>query len=164
MKYFIPGLFAYRVVQTFGFWIILSVFFSACKRITVDANDNPQGYADSQVVGTWKITEVNSDKAYDWDGNGTKERDIYATYDECEKNMLYHFLQDKTGLYQLDCNTTKNGTWQILNTLYLLWTPEGNAQRNEKISNMTSNRFYTSRNMQVMLGETYVITSTWERQ
>ena len=132
--------------------------------MTVEANDNPQGYADSQVVGTWKITEILSDKAYDWDGNGTKEKDVFATYSDCEKNMLYQFIQDKTGIYQLNCNTTKNGTWLILNTLYLVWTPEGSAQRNEKISNMTSNQFYTSRTMQIVLGETITITSKWQRQ
>lgn len=144
--------------------LLIVLFFSGCKRVTVEANDNPQGYADSQVVGTWKITEILSDKAYDWDGNGTKEKDVLATYDDCEKNMLYQFIQDKTGVYQLNCNTTKNGTWLILNTLYLVWRPEGNAQRNEKISQMTSNQFYTSRTMQILLGETITITSKWERQ
>ena len=141
-------------VKYLQIYFLLFLLFSGCKRVTVEANDNPQGYADSQVVGTWKITEILSDKAYDWDGNGTKEKDVFATYSDCEKNMLYQFIQDKTGIYQLNCNTTKNGTWLILNTLYLVWTAEGSAQRNEKISNMTSNQFYTSRTMQIVLGET----------
>ena len=151
-------------VKNLQIYFLLFLLFSGCKRVTVEANDNPQGYADSQVVGIWKITEILSDKAYDWDGNGTKEKDVFATYSDCEKNMLYQFIQDKTGIYQLNCNTTKNGTWLILNTLYLVWTAEGSAQRNEKISNMTSNQFYTSRTMQIVLGETITITSKWQRQ
>ena len=164
MKHIKPYRMAATLVKVLQIYFLFFLFFAGCKRVTVEANDNPQGYADSQVVGTWKITEIISDKAHDWDGNGTKEKDVFETYTDCEKNMLYQFIQDKTGIYQINCNTTKNGTWLILNTLYLVWTPEGSAQRNEKISNMTSNQFYTSRTMQIMLGETITITSKWERQ
>jgi len=164
MKYFKPGLTIIKATNLFMICMVVAMSFSACKRITVEANTNPQGYADSEVVGNWKITEVLSDRLYDWDGNGTKEKDVYATYDECEKNMLYQFIHDKTGVYQINCNTTKNGTWQILNTLYLVWIPEGSAVNNEKISNMTSNYFYTTRTVHISLGDTYVVTSKWERQ
>ena len=164
MKYGKPGQTAVKTLQIGWMLVTVAMIFSACKRVTVEANDNPQGYADSQVVGTWKITEILSDRLYDWDGNGTQEKDVYATYDECEKNMLYQFIQDKTGVYQINCNTTKNGTWQILNTLYLVWIPEGSAVNNEKISNMTSNYFYTTRTVHISLGDTYIVTSKWERQ
>ena len=69
-------------VKNLQIYFLLFLLFSGCKRVTVEANDNPQGYADSQVVGSWKITEILSDKAYDWDGNGTKEKDVFATYSD----------------------------------------------------------------------------------
>ena len=151
-------------------WIVMfpfciMVLLASCKRVTVEANDNPQGYADSQVVGSWKITSIKSDKAYDWDGNGVSETDILGTFTECSKDMLFTFEPNKTGVYKLNCSITKNGTWQIINTQHLVWQAEGGSAQQEQLANMTSNKFNTIRKVQFTLGgDIYTVTTTWERQ
>ena len=59
-------------------YLITSVFFiSSCNdHLKIEKNNDPQGYADSQFVGSWKITALSCDVAYDWNNDGTTERDI----------------------------------------------------------------------------------------
>jgi hypothetical protein len=113
-----------QLPQFILFFITVIVTIS-CYKVTVDKNNNPQGYADSQVVGTWKITSIKSDKPYDWNGDGASETDIFSTYDDCKKNNSYQFFSDKKGNYQLSCNNTRDGTWEILDTKILEWIPQG---------------------------------------
>lgn len=141
------------------------IFLGGCKRVTVEANNNPQGYADSQVVGSWKITSIKSDKAYDWDGNGVAETDVLGTFTQCSKDMLFTFEPDKTGVFKLNCSITKNGTWQIINTQHLLWQAEGGSAQQEQLAQMTSDTFNTIRKVQFVLnGPIYSVTTTWKRQ
>ena len=144
--------------------LCLSITILSCRKITVDKNNNPQGYADSQVVGTWKIKAMNSDKPYDWDGNGIAETDIFSTYDDCKKDNLYQFFSDKKGTYKLSCNNSRNGTWDIIDTKILEWIPEGSFAYSEELDDMTSNSFETIRYHQVAPGQIITITTSWERQ
>src|SRR5688572_33382679 len=98
---------------------------SCNDHLEIEANNNPQGYADSQLVGLWKVTALTSNAPYDWDGNGTTETDVYSTWSDCQKNNLYRFDGNKTGVYQLNCNTTHGGVWQIFNVQQLEYTPDG---------------------------------------
>jgi hypothetical protein len=136
----------------------------SCNKITVDKNNNPQGYADSQVVGNWKISAINSDREYDWNGDGIAETDIFSTFDECKKDMQYQFFSDKKGIYKLNCNNTRNGTWDILDTQILVWTPEGSFAYYEELDDMTSDSFNTLRKEQIAPGQIFTITTTWVRQ
>jgi hypothetical protein len=150
-----------QLPQFILFFITVIVTIS-CYKVTVDKNNNPQGYADSQVVGTWKITSIKSDKPYDWNGDGASETDIFSTYDDCKKNNSYQFFSDKKGNYQLSCNTNRDGTWDILDTKILEWIPQGSFTNQEELDNMTSISFNTIRKEQ-RAGQVYTITTTWER-
>lgn len=145
---------------------VLALFFLAsCNdHLKIEANNDPQGYADSQVVGLWKITSVSSDLPYDWDGNGSTETDIYSTWTSCQKDNLYRFSGDKTGVYQINCNTTRNGEWQIFDVRQLEYTPEGMSTLVEKFISMTSNQFRTTRTESIPSGQVLTITKTWSRQ
>lgn len=144
---------------------LLGILLYSCRdHLKIESNNNPQGYADSQVVGDWKITAFVSNAPYDWDGNGTAETNIFETWTSCEKDNLYRFVGDKTGSFKLNCSLTKNGGWQIFNTRELTYTPEGFATEIENIIAMTSNEFKTSRTVGAGIGQTFTVTKTWSRQ
>ncbi len=140
-------------------------FITSCNdHLKIEKNNDPQGYADSQFVGTWKITSINSDVAWDWDNNGSTETNIFATQSSCEQDNLYTFIGDKTGTFKLSCSLTKDGSWQIVNTQYLLYTPTGLAQESEKVISMTSVQFKTALDLTLPNGQPATITKTWSRQ
>lgn len=145
--------------------LLFGQFLFACKGHLANENDNgSQGYADSQVVGSWKITAYTSDSPYDWNGNGSTETNIFNNWTTCEKNTLYQFNPDKTGVFKINCSVTSPGTWQIVNTLYLLYTLTGQSPDSEKIISMTSVQFKTTKDITVSTGQNFTLTKTWTRQ
>jgi hypothetical protein len=137
----------------------------ACSdHLNIEKSDSPQGYADSQVVGTWKITGYTSNKAYDWDGNGSKETDIYSTWSPCEKDNLYQFTPDKTGTFKINCSTSSSGTWLIISTKYLVYKPDNQVSETAKLVSMTSVEFKTAEDVTVSTGQNLTLTKTWSRQ
>ena len=147
------------------YFILLIPFFISCTRhIDENNNNNPQGYADSQVVGNWKITGYSSSEPYDWDNDGRIESNIYNTWTACQKDNLYQFSSDKTGIIKYDCSNTVQASWQINNTLYLVLTPIGQSPDAEKIISMTSANFKTSRDLTVSTGQNITVIKTWTRQ
>lgn len=149
----------------YKFCIIYSILFFSCNRhLDNNDNNNPQGYADSQMVGTWKITGYSSSQPYDWNNDGRVESNIYNTWTACQKDNLYQFSADKTGLLKLDCSNTVQASWQIVNTLYLVYIPSGQPPDTEKIISMTSAEFKTSRDLTVSTGQNITVTKIWTRQ
>jgi hypothetical protein len=147
------------------YFIFFTLLIVSCKaHIDENRNYNPQGYADSQVVGTWKITGYSSSEPFDWNNDGRIESNIYNTWSECQKNNLYQFSGDKTGIMKYDCSNTVQASWQIINTLYLVLTPVGQSPDSEKIVSMTSADFKTSRDITVSTGQNITVTKTWTRQ
>jgi hypothetical protein len=147
-------------------YLFSSVFFiTSCNdHLKIEKNDDPQAYADSQFVGTWKIVSISSDVAWDWDNNGTTETNIFATLSSCEKDNLYTFVGDKTGTFKLNCSLTKDGSWQIINTQYLIYTPLNLAPESEKVISMTSVQFQSTIALTLSNGQPVTITKTWARQ
>jgi hypothetical protein len=142
-----------------------SLFFISCnEHLKIEANDDPQGYADSQFVGTWKIVAVTSDIAWDWDNNGTSETNIFLVWSNCQRDNLYTFVGDKTGTFKLDCTTTKIGSWQVVATEYLVYTPLSLPPESEKITSMTSVQFTSALALTLSNGQPVTITKTWARQ
>ena len=143
----------------------LLVFITSCNdHLKIEENNDPQRYADSQFVGTWKITSINSSVAWDWDNNGTTETNIFATLSNCAKDNLFTFVGDKTGTFKLNCSTTKDGSWEIINQLYLNYTPSGLQLEQEKVILMTSVQFQTTIAVTLSNGQSTTITKTWARQ
>lgn len=147
------------LIYAFSFLIL-----SCNDHLKIEANDDPQGYADSQFVGTWKITAVTSDVSWDYDNNGTSETNIYLTWSACQKDNLYTFVGDKTGTFKIDCNNTKQGSWQIVSTQYLVYTPLASSPESEKIVQMTSVQFKSTLAITLPNGQPANITKTWDRQ
>ena len=145
--------------------LYLCILFTSCNdHLKIDRNNDPQGYADSQFVGTWKITAVTADVAWDYDGNGSTETNIYATWSTCKKDNLYTFVGDKTGTYKLDCSNTKIGSWEVISTTYLVYTPLNSIPEAEKVIQMTSIQFKSALAITLPNGQPATITKTWDRQ
>ena len=145
-------------------YLLLCFFISCNDHLKIEANNDPQGYADSQFVGTWKITAINSDVAWDWNGDGTTETNIFGTLSNCEKDNLYTFVGDKTGTFKLNCSLTKEGSWAVVNTQYLIYTPLNLSPESEKVILMTSVQFRSTLAITLSNGQPATITKTWQRQ
>jgi hypothetical protein len=147
-------------------YLLLPAFLlSSCNdHLKIEANNDPQGYADSQFVGSWKIVAITSDVAWDWDGNGSTETNIFATLTSCEKDNLFTFVGDKTGTFKFNCSVTKEGSWQVINTQYLVFTPLGLGPESEKIISMTTVQFKSTLSVTLSNGQPATITKTWARQ
>ena len=152
-------------------YLFTTVFcISSCNdHLKIEKNNNPQGYADSQFVGSWKITALSSDVAFDWNNDGTTERDIYSTWSSCERDNLFTFTGDtavagyKKGTFKINCSVTKNGMWQIVNTKILVYTSAGLSQESETVVDMTSVQFQSIL-LVTLNGQNATITKTWTRQ
>ncbi len=144
--------------------LIVMVISFSCTKIEVDANSDPQGYADSQIVGQWRITAISSDKVYDWDGNGSHEMDIYSTWSDCSKDNLYEFVGTKTGTYKISCSIIRNGIWDLADRHTLTLIPDGYAPTQELITSLTSNLFHTQSHVTLSNGQEFTISKTWTRQ
>ena len=147
-------------------YLFVFIFFiTSCNdHLKIEQNNDTQGYADSQFVGSWKIVEIKSDIPWDWDNNGTTETNIFATLSNCAKDNLYTFVGDKTGTFKLSCATTKTGSWEIINQQYLNYTPVGSPLEQEKVILMTSVQFQTTIAVTLSNGQDATITKTWTRQ
>lgn len=155
--------------------IILYLFISAslissCNdHLKIEKNNDPQGYADSQFVGSWKVTALSCDVSYDWNNDGITERDIYGTWSACERDNLYTFTGDtlsdakKKGTFKINCSVTKTGEWQIVDTNYLVYSPLGLGPESEKVINMTSVQFQSVL-LLTLNGLPATVTKTWTRQ
>lgn len=159
-------LWSYRILA-----MAIPALISCNEHLKTEANDLPQGYADSQVVGNWKITAEQCNVPYDWDGNGSLETDVYSTWTPCEKDNTYTFSAmttdadgNKPGTFKLDCSVTKNGTWKILDTKILMITPDGLTSEYGKFISMTAVEFKTTRDISLPNGLPATLTQTWTRQ
>jgi len=150
-----------RIVNLFA----CILFISSCNdHLKIEANQLPQGYADSQVLGNWKITAFTADKPFDWNGDGITETNIYNTWSVCQKDNLYSFSADKTGVFKTDCNTSNPGTWTIVDTKYLEYIAVGFSLESEKLISMTNTQFKTTIDITDSNGQDIVLTKTWVRQ
>ena len=152
-------------------YLFTSAFFiTSCNdHLKIEKNDDPQGYADSQFVGSWKVTALSCDVAYDWNNDGTTERDIYSTWTACERDNLFTFTGDtvmagyKKGTFKINCSVTKSGEWQIVDTKSLVYIPLGLGPESERVINMTSVQFQSIL-LLTLNGLPATITKTWTRQ
>lgn len=88
--------------------------FSSCTKTDVISNEN-------DVVGTWAVTDIRSNIANDWDGDGYPETDIYGTYSYCQRDIVLAFDQYGTGQGKQGCNAYwQNLNWQLTNNNHTL--------------------------------------------
>jgi hypothetical protein len=142
-----------------------TLLLCACRdHLKIEANDDPQGYSNAQVIGAWKITAVSSDVPNDWNGDGSSETDIYATWSACQKDNLYSFIVDYTGTFKLNCTNTEAGSWMVVNTQNLQYYSPATGIELEKFISMTNVEFKTTRGYTLSNGQPATVTKTWTRQ
>ena len=85
------------------------LFFTSCTKTDVISSE-------ADVVGTWIVTDIRSNIANDWDGDGYSETDIYGTYSYCQRDIVLVFDQYGTGQGRQGCNSYwQNLNWQLMN-------------------------------------------------
>ena len=91
--------------------ILSSAFiFSSCQK-------NNDIIADERAIeGTWAITGITSDRAYDFNGDSRTETDIYGSYTSCGRDIVVTFQSNGYGQMRQGCNARwQNANWQLVN-------------------------------------------------
>ena len=96
--------------QIFTPILILSVFvLSSCSKNDVTASTD-------DIVGTWQVTDIRSDRPFDWDGDGYTETDIFSTYSYCQRDIMLVFENGGYGQSRQGCNAYwQDMYWQLGN-------------------------------------------------
>jgi len=133
------------------------LFFASCTKSDVISNE-------ADVVGTWAVTDIRSNIANDWDGDGYSETDIYGTYSYCQRDIVLSFDQYGTGQGRQGCNSNwQNLNWQLTNgnrTLRIDMIGDVIELNNLRVSsNSIQGDDYVSSN-----GRNYTITYTLQRR
>jgi hypothetical protein len=86
-----------------------TIAFTSCQKSDVL---NQQ----QSIEGTWAITAISSDRAYDWNGDGRLETDIYGTYTYCQRDIIIVFDANGGGQIRQGCNASwQNISWRLSN-------------------------------------------------
>jgi len=133
------------------------VFFSSCTKSNVISND-------ADVVGTWVVTDIRSNIANDWNGDGYSETDIFGSYSYCQRDIVLVFDQYGTGQGRQGCNSYwQNLNWQLSNgnrTLHIDLIDDVIELNNLRVSsNNIQGDDYVYSN-----GRNYTITYTLQRR
>ncbi|HEX2532110.1 MAG TPA: hypothetical protein VHK69_00165 [Chitinophagaceae bacterium] len=88
----------------------LLLLLSSCTKSDVLNNQD-------QIEGSWIVTSIRSDRAYDWDGDGFTETDILSTYSYCERDISLIFEPGGYGRIREGCDAPAE---------YLDWDLSGN--------------------------------------
>lgn len=94
------------------FYVVLllssAFIFASCQK-------NNDIIADERTIeGTWQITGITSDRAYDFNGDGRSETDIYGTYNSCGRDIVLVFQPNGYGQIRQGCNASwQNTSWQL---------------------------------------------------
>lgn len=86
----------------------LMAFLSCRKTDVINTTQN--------IEGTWSITGIRSDRAYDFNGDGYTETDIYSTYSSCGRDIVVSFEANGYGQMRQGCNASwQNIRWTVYN-------------------------------------------------
>lgn len=89
--------------------VLLSFFLASCVKEDTVSNTN-------DIIGTWAVTGIRSNVAYDWDGDGRTETDILQTYSYCQQDIILVFDYDGYGQSKQGCNASwQSMNWQLYN-------------------------------------------------
>ena len=87
------------------------IVFSSCQKNSDDVISDQQN-----LEGTWAITGISSDRAYDFNGDGRTETNIYGTYSNCQQDIILVFNAGGSGQIRQGCNASwQNMTWGLIN-------------------------------------------------
>lgn len=110
------------------------------------------------------VTGITSDRAYDFNGDGRTETDVYGSYTLCQRDIAVTFESGGYGQMRQGCNASwQNITWRLSNNNRQLDIVLPNDDINLAVSQFDK---YTIRGVdQVYVnGTTFNITYTFQRQ
>lgn len=118
------------------------------------------------VTGTWEIVAKTGSVAYDWNGDGTPETDIYSSMTDCQKGFNIYFAPGMDGVVHQDCATLqKQITWNLTeNGWRLNWAIVGSSIVFEKIISISSTQLRTEIKAQPPGSAEIIITNTYKKQ
>lgn len=140
-----------------GFALLLITIFSSCQKTDVITNEQ-------DLEGTWAITGITSDRAYDFNGDGYTETDIYGSYNSCQRDIVVVFQTGGYGQMRQGCNAYwQNISWRLSNNNHQLDIGLPNDELNLQVSQFDN---YTIRGTdQVTInGNIFNITYTFQRR
>ena len=82
-----------------GLFSIIFLLSSCSKNNDIIGNEN-------DITGTWAVTGIRSDIAYDWDGDGYSENDIFGNYNNCQRDIQLSFDYNGYGQSRQGCNAS----------------------------------------------------------
>jgi hypothetical protein len=134
-----------------------TLVFAGCTKSDVISSEQ-------DVAGTWAVTDIRSNIANDWDGDGYSETDIYSTYSYCQRDIVLVFDEYGTGQGRQGCNSYwRNLNWQLTNgntSLRIDMTGDVIELNNLRVNyNTIHGDDYVSSN-----GRNYTITYTLQRR
>lgn len=138
--------------------VVLSVVaLTSCQKTAVVTNEQ-------SLEGTWIVTGITSDRAYDFNNDGRTETDLYGSYTPCQRDIVVVFNADGYGQMRQGCNASwQNITWQLSNNNRELDIILPDDQLNLAVSQFSNSTIRGTD--QVMLnGNTFNITYTFQRR
>ena len=91
------------------FFTLAIVGFTSCQKNDIVADER-------NIEGTWSVTGITSDRAYDFNGDGRTETDIYGSYNSCGRDIVVVFDRNGYGQMRQGCNSPwQNTTWRLSN-------------------------------------------------
>jgi hypothetical protein len=116
----------------------------------------------ADLEGSWTITGIQSDDAYDWDGDGFQERDILSTYSPCDRDIVLVFEPNGDGQISEGCTDPFSYfSWQYAGNQLRLNLPSTDLDL--EIRQFTSNTIRGADYVQVG-GRNFQITYTLTRR
>lgn len=145
----------HRSIYAIIFLAASAIGISGCSKETIVADER-------SIEGTWQITGITSDRAYDFNGDGRSETDIYGTYTSCGRDIVLVFQGNGYGQIRQGCNASwQNTSWNVSNRTLNIQLPDDDL-------NLQLQQFddYTIRGTdQVQVNGTYFnITYTLQRR
>jgi hypothetical protein len=135
----------------------IGIFLSSCAKSDVIGNEN-------DITGTWAVTGIRSDIAYDWNGDGYTETDIFNNYSYCQRDILLSFDYNGNGQSRQGCNASWLAMyWQLSNNNRTLNINLPDDDINLNISRFDSNTIIGDDRIYVD-GRYYNITYTLQRR
>ncbi len=131
--------------------------FSSCTKSDVMADD-------ADIAGTWAITGIRSDRAFDWDGDGRTETDIYNTYSYCQRDIILTLDYNGGGQARQGCTAPWEPLyWQLSNNNRMLNISLSGDDLNLDIDQISSGQIRGSDQVYVN-GNSFIITYTLSRR
>ena len=109
------------MIRKFSIRILLLLLplaiLSGCSKNDIEVNP-------ADILGTWMVYDIRSDRPFDWDGDGFYETDIFGNYSFCQQDILLVFEEGGYGQSRQGCNAPwQNMYWQLQGGRLLISLP-----------------------------------------